>query len=177
MTIFPKHGEFVFRSLTRLAALSALIVTPFFVGCATQKSTPVEVVQVVQMGDLSTNDLYNRARQWFSEYFVSGESVVDYEDRDAGTIIGNGLGQIGTYAFGLGQEYIRYNLRIDVREGRIRVSTNILEHINRDHEMGSYTVEYLTEDRILLAEAHVNEIVRNLQTYIESHDAPANDNW
>lgn len=62
-------------------------------GCQTTQYKPVEVTDVVNIPNQSQEEIYNKTRQWFSQYFVSGESVVDYEDPKTGTIIGNGIAE------------------------------------------------------------------------------------
>ena len=52
----------------------------FVVGCAMQPFVPTEATEVVDFPGQKQRDIYNKTRQWFSQYFVSGKSVVDYEN-------------------------------------------------------------------------------------------------
>src|ERR1700742_4390947 len=97
----------------------ALLKTSVFVatlalmaGCATQPYVPVETTEVIDLPGQKQRDIYNKSRQWFSQYFVSGKSVVDYESPEAGTIIGNGIATIGSDPFGIIKYNIHYNIRL-----------------------------------------------------------------
>ncbi|MDZ4288983.1 MAG: DUF4468 domain-containing protein, partial [Prosthecobacter sp.] len=112
--------------------LLSLVALPLFTlllpSCVTQPTVPVETTEVVEVSGQGQRAIYDKSRQWFSEYFVSGESVVDYEDPQAGTIIGKGVGKIGTYPLGIIEYNIKYTLRIDTKDGRFKVSAKVLQH-------------------------------------------------
>ncbi|MBU0485551.1 MAG: DUF4468 domain-containing protein [Proteobacteria bacterium] len=51
-----------------------LCASLFFFGCVTA-FVPIEMTQVVSVPEQSQKEIYNKARQWFSQYFVSGKIV------------------------------------------------------------------------------------------------------
>tara|TARA_R110002049_G_C9172598_1_gene562118 strand:+ start:8009 stop:8497 length:489 start_codon:yes stop_codon:yes gene_type:complete len=159
------------KALTFTATLLLLLT-----GCAMTEYKPVEITSVVNVPDQDQKELFKKTRQWFSQYFVSGESVIDYEDIESGTIIGNGIAKIGTDTFGLIDYKIKYNIRIDTKDNKFRALTKIVEHINNDGQR-IYSVGYVDKERIADAEKHVNEIVKNIEEYVTNQKIDAKSDW
>ncbi|MFC1751194.1 DUF4468 domain-containing protein [Pseudomonadota bacterium] len=145
-------------------------------GCATQQFKPVETTNVVNVPSQGQKEIYNKARQWFSQYFVSGKSVVDYENQEEGTIIGNGIANIGSDPFGLIQYKIKYNIRIDTKEGKFRALTKINEHTNTDSK-STYSVSYVSKEREADAINHVNTIVADIESYLNDKKLDSKSEW
>ena len=99
----------------------ALILT----GCATTEYKAVEIESIVNVPNQDQKSLFKKTRQWFSQYFVSGESVIDYEDQESGTIIGNGIASNGADSFGIISYGFKYNIRIDTKDNKFRALTKI----------------------------------------------------
>src|SRR3954469_20214384 len=141
-----------------------LVATLVFLaaGCATQPVVPTEITEVVDLPGQKQRDIYNKTRQWFSQYFVSGKSVVDYESPEAGTIIGNGIADIGTDPVGIIKYQIHYNIRVDVKDEKLRAITKVNKHTNTDSSH-TYDVGYITDDRSAKAKAQVSAIVADIK--------------
>lgn len=145
-------------------------------GCQSTQYKPVEVTDVVNIPNQSQEEIYNKTRQWFSQYFVSGESVVDYEDPKTGTIIGNGIAENGTDFMGVIRYSFKYNIRIDTKDGKFRAITKIVEHTNTDSSK-SYATSYVTDERRGTAEIKVKEIVSNIESYVTSERHDTKSSW
>ena len=154
----------------------ALVAVLFVTGCAMEQYKPVEIKNVVSIPSQNQKVIYNKTRQWFSQYFVSGKSVVDYENPDEGTIIGNGFANIGSDTFGIIQYNIKYNVRIDTKDGKFRALTKINEHLNDDSSK-TYSVSYITKERSDNAIKHVNKIVSDLESYVTDTKLDSNSDW
>ena len=103
--------------MRRRSFLFGVLLVSGLSGCVTtQPYVPQEIVEVVEIPGKSKDEIFTKSRQWFSQYFVSGESVVDYEDQAAGTIIGNGIAGLGYDPFGIVHYDIHYNIRIDIKD-------------------------------------------------------------
>ena len=138
---------------------------------ATIPSKPVEIVEMREVPGLSKEQIFNKTRQWFSQYFVSGKSVIDYENANEGTIIGNGIAVLSP---GMIEERINYNIKVDTKEGRFRVTATILKHTNKDSS-SIYTVVNLTQERIDNANRKVAETVSSLESYIMGNTGNKSD--
>lgn len=134
-----------------------------------------EITETVQIPNKSQEEIYNKTRQWFSQYFVSGESVVDYEDKATGTIIGNGIAENGSQLGGLIIHKFEYNIRIDTKDEKLRAVVKIIKHTNTDSNNGTYTAQYIEPERKDLAEAKVKILVQEIKDYILT--TPTNDDW
>lgn len=149
----------------RLRIIATIILFSLLSACATQPYTPIETSEVVLVPGQSKAELYNKIRQWFSQYFVSGKSVVDYQDPKAGTIIGNGISSNGTDFTHLIKYEFKFNIRIDVKDGKFRAQTKILSHSNTD-STSTYTVGAVSQGRSASAEAKVKKIVGDIKAYV-----------
>lgn len=148
----------------------ALVLT----GCATTEHKAVEIESIVNVPNQDQKSLFKKTRQWFSQYFVSGESVVDYEDKDSGTIIGNGIASNGTDSLGLISYKFKYNIRIDTKDNKFRALTKIIEHTSTDSN-GTYVSRYIAPERQVSAEAQVEKIVKSIENYVT--DKKLDNQW
>lgn len=155
-----------------LLCLAALL----FAGCAGHPYKPSELSNVIEIPGKDQKALYHKTRQWFSQYFVSGKSVVDYENPETGTIIANGTSRVGSDPFGIIKYNIKFNIRIDTKDGKLRALTTILEHTNTDSEK-TYTVGYVSQDREGEAIKHVGTIIADLETYLNAKNIDSKSNW
>ena len=149
-------------------------ITFLSVSCTMEQYSPVQRAEVISAPNQSQKALYNKSRQWFSEYFVSGKSVVDYEDAQAGTIIGNGFAKIGSDPFGIIQYNINYSIRVDTKDGRLKVTTNVIKHSNTDSQQPTYDVSIVPQSRKDMANQHISSVIENLKGYVASRRTPSN---
>lgn len=80
---------------------------------------------VVAAEGVSADDLYSRAKLWAATTYRSAKTVVDLEDRDAGRLMVKGRMTI-PYA-GLSSMDIRYQVLVEVKDGRFRYTLTDLE--------------------------------------------------
>jgi hypothetical protein len=142
--------------------------------CTMEQYAPVQRSEVISAPNQSQKSIYNKSRQWFSEYFVSGKSVVDYEDAQAGTIIGNGFAKIGSDPLGIIQYNINYSIRVDTKDGRLKVTTNVIKHSNTDSQHPTYDVVMVPQSRKDMAERHISSVIENLKAYVASRGSSSN---
>lgn len=164
-----------------MKAYGALVFVVIFAvtgcGMSTTRYVPVEVAKVINAPDKSQKEIYDKARQWFSHYFVSGKSVIDYEDPTTGVIIGNGKADIGSDFMGVIAYGIDYTIRVETKDGRFRVLTNIIKHTNTDSTYGTYDVATPSSDRKTKAKQHVDKIAANIESYVNSSAHGAAADW
>jgi uncharacterized small protein (DUF1192 family) len=170
-TVFPTNKNELLMKNTKIVLICALLLN--LVACET--FVPVEQTKIVPLrGQLDSSTIYNRVRQWFSLRFVSGESVIDYEDPIAGTIIGNANSYYGSEFMGLIRYKMKYVLRVDTKDNRFRVQYTIEEHLNEDTK-SIYSVSLVPEDRIQSAQSHIERLIADLKAFVEK--APEEANW
>ena len=65
----------------------------FFMGCAGMEPIPEEDLtfnRVVEVPGITKDKLYDQTKMWIAENFKSAKSVIEYDSRESGTIVGNG---------------------------------------------------------------------------------------
>jgi len=81
--------------------------------------------RVVEVPGCSKEQIFNGTKIWIAETFKSAKAVLEYEDKDTGTIIGNGI--IPYPCSGL--EYIAkadwkvpFTMRVDIKDRKFRLT-------------------------------------------------------
>ena len=75
--------------------------------------------QVIEVPGTSKEDLYSKSNAWFVETFNSAESVIEFQDKEIGKIMGKHVW--GYYdSFGNGFFY-RFVVSVEVKENRYRL--------------------------------------------------------
>lgn len=91
----------------------------------------ISTTTVIGCPNLSKNNIYIQAHSWFVNSFNSGKSVIQFDDKEAGTILAKGyLRDIALYA-PFGKQYgisARVLFRIDIKEERARIIMTIQEY-------------------------------------------------
>lgn len=105
--------------------LSVLCLFPAVV-LAEEKSQPIKFEKVYEVAGISKDQIYDGARQWFAISFKSANAVIQYEDKNAGTIIGKGnmTFPCTSYLNCLANKDIKveFTARIDTKDAKIRVN-------------------------------------------------------
>ena len=159
--------------------ISLLLIASWMLsGCqTTSQIVPAQTQQtVLSVQGKSSEETYTKLRQWFSQSFVSGEAVIDYEDKTEGTIIGNAYGTYGSDFTGIIEYYMKYQIRVDVKDGRFRVETTILSHRNRDSSK-SYDMPRVSAKRSSQAQAYLNRITSDMKSFVENRASGSNADW
>ena len=88
--------------------------------CASYQSLPVDQLQITKIIDvpnINKNQLYIRVNEWFVNSFNSAESVIEFQDKEAGKIMGK-------YTFdsfvSLYNYRIKQTISVDIKDGKIR---------------------------------------------------------
>jgi len=132
--------------------LGALLLT----GCATTPSVPLEPVKlenIYTIDNLKQDQIYDGVRQWFATAFKSSKSVIQYEDKKAGTIIGKAntpyfCGGVAECLFGTPNDVLEFTIRVDTKDGRVRVTFSDLVYFRPAHTSGG---TYFDDQRKTLA--------------------------
>ena len=96
------------------------------VGCAGIKPIPESertFQQVVEAPGFTKNQIYSQVKIWIAENFKSAKSVIEHDDSEAGTLIGNGTIDYpckGIDYISKGNWKVHFTMRVDVKEGKFR---------------------------------------------------------
>jgi len=109
--------------------------TPEYVKAAAQRkinSTAVEdrtIEQVFEAPGYSKEQIFSSTKIWIAENFRSSKSVLEYENKDSGTIIGNGIIPYPCSGLGCmvqGDWKVPFTMRVDIKDQKFRLTfTNL----------------------------------------------------
>jgi hypothetical protein len=90
----------------------------------------VNLVDSISHDTLTKEEIYNRAYSYFIYNYVSGESVIQMEDKEKGVIVGKGIYPKVHMDFIFSVRYVDANhiLRIDVKKGKARIILSLTEY-------------------------------------------------
>lgn len=91
--------------------------------CATmmgEKAAPElrKYESVVDVPGVLKDDLYVKVNSWFVETFNSAESVIEYQDKEAGKVMGK---YVFNYSEGAYSYSVKQTISIDVKDGKYRL--------------------------------------------------------
>lgn len=102
-------------SLVLIIALALVLA-----GCSSMKRSDMEeTVYIAEDLEGSASDVFVKARSWMVDAFVSSDSVIEFEDKDAGVISGKYTTDVSQ---GLGTLRITSQITIECRDGRARLT-------------------------------------------------------
>jgi hypothetical protein len=154
--------------------------------------------QVVSESEVEPTVIYQKLNQWMVENYRSSEDVIELQDKDAGLLMGKGIGTINIInRFGSqAQKDIRYTFKIEIKEYRYRMTYTDVLYIDEPNQYNGYQrVETAAE--VVLDESRMfkkngkprvfnhslrdgtdelfDEITNRINEYIES--STADDDW
>jgi len=85
-------------------------------------SGEIEYSGVVEVPGLSKKEIFQMARIWFAEYYMSSDEVLELADLEAGILIGTGWKEMINYNFWLGGNTVHFysTVKIRIKEGRYK---------------------------------------------------------
>ncbi|MBK6565088.1 MAG: DUF4468 domain-containing protein [Saprospiraceae bacterium] len=107
---------------------SLLLISPVFLLSQEKYDEKKEVYFQEVFEFDTTKDIYSLSKKWFSDMFISGKAVIDYDDKNSGEIIGKGN---STYAVYNKKKFVcdidlHFTISIETKKGKSRVTfTNI----------------------------------------------------
>jgi hypothetical protein len=135
-----------------------------FNGCASYEKVADQNSEISKIYDieLSKDEIFDGSLQFIAENFTSAKSVIEYQDRDAGRIIGNGSTKVSD---GLMDRDATFTMVIDIKDNRYRVSFRSLQY-KAGTAIPWGPIEYKTPYDDIAAQ--LNSLADRLRTYLSS---------
>lgn len=99
------------------------VVLLCFVSCASlgpDVSGPVEYNEVINVNGMSATNIYIKANMWFVDAFKNADSVIQFSDKESGTIKGKYVSDMTISSY---QQFLTTTtITVEVRDGRCRIS-------------------------------------------------------
>lgn len=135
-------------------------------GCGSIVKVPEKermIRQVVEVR-LPKNEIYDRALDWCAKKLVNVNDDIVVKDRDKGKIIAKGTGKYSEYFDFLVDRQFSYNLTIEARDQRYRVTFDNFIVYYDERQIRSSPMEYRTEiDKI---RKKMNGLMASLREYV-----------
>lgn len=90
----------------------------------------VTFVKIIDAPGLSKDEIYNRAFNYFTYNYVSGKSVIQNQDKQAGLLVGKGIYDNVHIGISLITTYVDawHILRVDSKDGKARAIVTLTEY-------------------------------------------------
>ena len=99
----------------------SLILLIMMSSCSAPKEIlPDNYEKIIEVQEVSKEKLYIKANAWFVETFNSSESVIEFQDKDEGKIIGKYASQTANSGDFYGQRY-RTIISVDIQNNKLRI--------------------------------------------------------
>jgi hypothetical protein len=118
---------------------------------------------VTQVPELSKNEIYIIARQWFANTFKSAKHVLQMDDREGGVIIGKAYSPMHVVQMGFRQSgfQMHYTLELSIREGRYKLDMIDISYKKVTSSGSSkphYTDRWTTDEELLRSDGRPKEL-------------------
>jgi len=106
----------------------ALVLVIASLGCAGMQQVREEdktISQVYETPGFKKDALYEHAKIWIAQTFKSAKAVTEYENKETGTIIGNGIASYpcsGLECIAKSDWTIPFTMKIDVKDDKFRLT-------------------------------------------------------
>jgi hypothetical protein len=166
-------------SLVVIKIVFLVLATSMMWGCRTTQVIISEdskkMERIIDVPNLSKDALYIKVNSWFVENFNSAESVIEFQDKEAGKIIGK---YEHSYTYHLNLWYARQTVSVDIKDNRIRFIISDPYH-TIDGNPYAYVkywnyVPVNDEKTIKILRPKWEKLATSLQNYVQTKD---NDNW
>lgn len=157
--------------MKRIAFLLIILIS----GCAslyqgTPLKDPVVVLEkVIETPDKDKGELYISVNSWFVSTFVSAESVIEYQDKEAGKVMGKYTTSFtdGSYIYNM-----RSTIAVDVKDNKakIKLSEPMVKIIGNKYGYATSATDYApvsTEELKVQTMIVWNRLVREFETKIQ----------
>lgn len=111
--------------------MALFFIIYFIHGCVSQQlATKEEMTHefILEYPSLSKDILFDRTLKWIANNFRSAKQVIEYQDKESGAIIGNGVVNITADGSIIGPFPVGFTMNIDLKDGKARYRFLNLNH-------------------------------------------------
>jgi hypothetical protein len=149
-----------------------ILLSIFLVSCAPMMDVKIDKTQKIIETDLTKNEIFVKSNQWMVKTFNNAESVIQFSDKESGTITGKYMLK-QTYTIGLNYQTIPNGgifaiINLDIKENKARITITPEEYTSR--ETGNSQFIYPEET----ARQDIDDLLNDFETYMNIKE---NKNW
>ena len=124
--------------MNRILVIFCLLA--FSLGTFSQEEKPIEFDAVIQQEGKQVKELYPIIKAWVATSFINSQKVIQMDDPVNGVIICKGVINYrapGGFTYRYIDGYIDFTLKIQIRDGRYKVTLNNFNHKSSDSRFGN----------------------------------------
>lgn len=130
-----------FRGLIMGLKFTSIFLMSLIFSVSVYANQVITYEKIIPLEGMSKSQIYDGARQWFAKEFKSANSVIQYENLEAGTIIGKGnvkYACVGMWDCA-GNEGVRiqFTVKIDSKDEKVRIR---FDDIMQDRPARKHTI-------------------------------------
>ena len=159
------------------------------VGCMTMP-TPTDkkmedVIEVIDVPNKTKDQIFEDSKIWIAQSFKSANNVIQYADKETGSIIGKGNIQYPCDGFidcgAFGNDKVNFTIKIDSKDNKARVGISDITRTSLTHVQGGFNINMGQEAPINIIEHQqkisikLKDVVGQYKTAITSNDL--NKDW
>lgn len=116
----------------------------------------------------SSANLYIKALTWFNNYYQSGKSVIQMQDKEAGIIIGKGSFRCNLYTMVPNKGLLSYTITVSCKEGKYKYDITNLIWQSSTNSLSYNAEEFLPDSKLArnnkkMARKTIEEINENMK--------------
>jgi len=145
-------------------------------GCGTMMGTKASpemrtYERIIEIPDQTQDQIYIKANSWFVETFNSAESVIEFQDKEAGKI----MGKYGfSYAEGVYTYSVKQTVDISIKDDKVRVIINnplykTTSGLGETYYNATYSL-LETQKGVERARTEWSELTTSLENYLQKDD-------
>ncbi len=100
--------------------LLAMVVLTGCAGVQTVNTEDMQMQRIIDVPNTSKSILYDRSRMWYAAAFNSAKSVIEYEDKNNGTIMGNGY--VSIIADLVAERQLAISISTELKDNKARIT-------------------------------------------------------
>jgi hypothetical protein len=151
----------------------ALLVSVVLSGCSgfhAMSPDEMQIQKVVEVPNTPKDVLFDKSRMWYAAAFRSATAVIQYENKENGTIMGNG---VVSDLIMMTPCDMRFSVATEVKDNKARITATGLS-INLNHK-GEQPVNRRMWDNF---KDRIEEIMTGYEQYIKGQSINSkSDNW
>ncbi|MCX6141996.1 MAG: DUF4468 domain-containing protein [Ignavibacteriales bacterium] len=143
----------------------------FLAGCAGSREATKEEMNhefILSLPGVQKQQAYEMTLKWLANTFRSAKAVVEYQNKENGSIIGNGMSRMKVEAAISIEVEIAFTMNIDIRDEKVRI-----RFVNLEYIPAGATARQPFRDIVAYhhpAHHKFSEIVESLSQFIQKKD-------
>ena len=112
--------------MKRLLAFSLIAILAVLASCAGMQPVSEKdliIQRIIEVPDFTKDQIYNQTKIWIAENFRSAKAVIEHDDKESGTLIGNGIIKYpceGLELLAKDDWKVHFTMRVDIKDGKFR---------------------------------------------------------